>query len=102
MQGDLSLSITDCPSGALIRVYVAPRSSANRIVGEHNGEIKIALTAPPVDGAANRALLEYLARRLGVPKSAVSLVSGDTSRHKVIRVSGVSTLEVSKQFGLSG
>jgi uncharacterized protein len=76
-------------TGINISVYVAPRASANKIVGLHNGAIKISLTAPPVDGAANKALLEFLAGALGVPRSSLSLVSGHTSRNKVVRVAGV-------------
>ena len=78
------------PGGVTIRVFVAPRSSANKVSGEHNGAVKIALTAPPVEGAANRALVEFLAKLLGVPRSAVSLVSGETSRQKTVKALGVS------------
>lgn len=73
----------------LIRVYVAPRASANRVVGAHNGAVKITLTAPPVEGAANKALVEFLAKLLGVPKGDVELASGESSRSKVVRVVGV-------------
>ena len=75
--------------GVTIRVYVAPRSSASKVVGEHNGALKVALTAPPEEGAANQALVELLAKLLGVPKGAVSIVSGETSRNKTVRVDGV-------------
>jgi len=75
--------------GVTIRVYVAPRSSASRVVGEHDGALKVALTAPPVEGAANKALVELLAKLLGVPRGAVSIVSGETSRNKTVRVHGV-------------
>lgn len=81
--------ITTHEQGVTIRVYVAPRSSASRVVGEHNGALKVALTAPPVEGAANKALVELLAKLLGVPKGAVSIVSGETSRNKTVRVEGV-------------
>ena len=75
--------------GVTIRVYVAPRSSASKVVGEHNGALKVALTAPPVEGAANKALVELLAKLLDVPKGAVSIASGETSRNKTVRVDGV-------------
>ncbi len=78
------------PGGVTIKVFVAPRSSANKVMGEHNGAIKVALTAPPVEGAANRALVEFLAKLLGVPRSAVSLISGETSRQKTVRVRDLS------------
>jgi uncharacterized protein len=87
---DTSLyGIEATPTGITIRVYVAPRSSANKVVGMHNGALKVALTAPPVEGAANKALIEFFAKALGVAKSAVKLVSGETSRHKVVSVVGV-------------
>jgi hypothetical protein len=78
------------PGGVTIRVFVAPRSPANKVVGEHNGAIKVALTAAPVEGAANKSLLQFLAKLLGVPRSSVTLVSGETSRQKLVRVLGVS------------
>ena len=81
--------ITSHGVGVTIRVYVAPRSSASKVVGEHNGALKVALTAPPVEGAANKALVELLAKLLGVPKGAVSIVAGETSRNKTVRVEGV-------------
>ncbi len=84
-----SYGIEPAPGGVLVHVYVVPRSSANRVLGAYNGEVKIALTAPPVKGAANRALVELLAGKLGLPRGAVSLVSGHSSRHKVVRVEGV-------------
>ena len=81
--------IETTPTGVIIRVYVAPRSSANKVIGVHNGEIKVALTAPPVEGAANRALIVFMAKALDVPRSSVTLQSGETSRHKVLRVEGI-------------
>ncbi len=79
------------PGGVTIKVFVAPRSSANQVMGEHNGAVKIALTAPPVEGAANKALVEFLAKLLGVPRSSLSIVSGETSRQKMVKVLGVSS-----------
>lgn len=73
-----------------ISVYLQPRASRNEIVGMQNGFIKIRLTAPPVDGAANSALTAFIAEQLGVAKSRVRIVSGSTSRRKVVEVEGVS------------
>jgi len=81
-------------------VYVAPRSSANRIVGEHNGAVKVALTAPPVEGAANKALVEFLSKMLGVPKASVVLVSGETSRNKSVAVAGINAAEAARKMGV--
>jgi uncharacterized protein (TIGR00251 family) len=69
-------------------VRVAPRASRNRIVGVQDGVLKVALTAPPVDGAANEALIKLLAKQLGVSKSAVEIVRGERGRAKVLRVHG--------------
>jgi uncharacterized protein (TIGR00251 family) len=91
-------AISEHPGGVTIKVYVAPRSSANSVVGVHDGEIKVALTAPPVDGAANKALVEFLAKKLGVPKSAVSLMSGETSRHKVVQINGVTAPKATEKL----
>lgn len=88
--------------GVTIRVYVAPRSSASKVVGEHNGALKVALTAPPVEGAANKALVELLAKLLGVPKGAVTIVSGEASRNKTVRVEGTTVVEAARVLLPSG
>lgn len=67
-------------------VYVQPRSSSAAIVGVHNNALKIKLTAPPADGAANKQCCKLIAKVLSLPKSAVEIVSGHTSRHKRIRI----------------
>ncbi len=92
--------IETMPTGVTIRVYVAPGASANKIVGAHNGAVKVALTAPPVEGAANKALVEFLAKVLEVPKGSVSLASGETSRNKTVRVSGISAQTAFKRLVL--
>ena len=67
-------------------VYVQPRSSRASIVGIHQDALKIKLTAPPVGGAANKQCLQLLAKALGIPKSSLTIDSGQTSRHKQIRI----------------
>ena len=69
-------------------VRVAPRASRNRVIGVQDGALKVALTAPPVDGAANEALRKLLANQLGVSKSAVEIVRGERGRTKLLRVHG--------------
>jgi hypothetical protein len=76
-------------------VRVAPRASRDRVVGVHDGVLKVALTAPPVDGAANEALRKLLAKELGVSKSDVQIVRGERSRTKLISVRGVDERNVS-------
>jgi len=73
-----------------ISVYVQPRASRTELAGLHDGCIKIRLAAPPVDGAANAALLAFLAERLGVAKQRVRLIAGQGGRRKVIEVDGLS------------
>jgi len=70
-------------------LYIQPGARKNEIVGFHGDALKIRLTAPPVDGKANHALLSALADWLDLPKSALTLKSGQTSRQKVVRVEGV-------------
>ncbi|MCP3954865.1 MAG: YggU family protein [Desulfobacterales bacterium] len=71
-------------NGFLISVYVQPRAAKNTIAGVHDQALKIRLTAPPVDGAANKMCLQFLAKQLNVPKSALQIESGHSSRHKTI------------------
>ncbi len=73
--------------GALsFEVAVQPRSSKAAIEGAHDGALKVRLTAPPVDGAANRQCVELLAKAFRVPKSAVEIVSGKSSKRKRVRI----------------
>ncbi len=70
-------------------VRVVPRASKSEIVGELGGALKIRISAPPVDGAANAELIKVLAKHFGVAKSAVEILSGQTSKQKQVRVSGI-------------
>jgi uncharacterized protein (TIGR00251 family) len=72
------------------KVQVVPRASRSEIVGEHNGALRIRLSAPPVDGAANEELVRILARAFGVARGFVAITAGHTSKNKQVRVSGVS------------
>jgi hypothetical protein len=82
--------VRDVPGGVEIDVLVQPRASRTRAVGEHGGRLKIQVAAPPVDGEANAALVAFLASALGVRKSDVALVRGDSGRRKTVRVAGLS------------
>ena len=76
--------------GALIFfVKVVPRASKGEIVGELDGALKVRIASPPIDGAANAELLKTLAKFFGVPKSAVEIVKGETSKTKQIKITGV-------------
>ncbi|MHB0913282.1 MAG: DUF167 domain-containing protein [Armatimonadota bacterium] len=82
-----------------LTVRVNPRSSRNQITGWQGDVLTVKLTAPPVEGAANKACAEFLADRLGVRKSQVSLVSGATSRDKVFEIEGLTREEVMARIG---
>lgn len=92
---DASPSLLPCfrpvATGLEVDVLVQPRASRSQIAALHDGRLKVQLAAPPVDGAANEALLELLAGRAGVPKRDVSLLRGESSRRKTILVRGVNT-----------
>ena len=78
------LSINEHPQGVVFKILVQPRSSKNMIVGLHDGALKIKLTAPPVDNAANKMCIKYLAKSLGVSNSRIEIISGHTSRTKQV------------------
>ena len=80
--------------GATFTVKVHPRAKKNAITGEVGDSLKVALTAPPVNGKANAACIEFFAKLLKVPRASVSIASGETSRNKVMRVAGLSAEEV--------
>jgi uncharacterized protein len=77
-----------------IEVRVIPRARLDEIAGERGGRLLIRLTAPPVDGAANAALCRLVARHAGVPARRVTIVRGQTSRDKVVRVEGLTAAEL--------
>ena len=82
------------PGGCELVVLVQPRASRTRVLGEHDGRLKIALAAPPVDGEANAALIGFLSDQLGVRKADISLLEGGTSRRKRLTVRGVAPARV--------
>jgi uncharacterized protein len=77
-----------------IVLYCQPGAKQTQLVGTHDGKPKIQLKAPPVDGEANKALIVFLAQRCGVPKSAISIEMGTSSRIKRVAVEGVSDTEL--------
>ncbi len=85
----------DGAGGAVLEVLVQPRASRTRVVGEHDGRLKIQLAAPPVDGEANAALLAFLAGALGVRRAEVALLAGESGRRKRVRIAGVTAASAS-------
>jgi len=88
------IPIQDGATGASFAVKVHPRAKKNAITGELGDALKLSLTAPAVDGRANQACIEFLANLLSVPRSSVTIASGQTNRRKVIRVAGLAAEEV--------
>ena len=93
------IPIRETSVGATFAIRVQPRAMKNAITGELGDALKLSLTAPPVDGRANEACIEFLADLLDVPRSSVTIASGDTSRNKVIRVAGVTADEIRRRIG---
>lgn len=85
---------------AVLRVRVQPRARRDEIVGERGGAVVIRLTAPPVEGKANAALVAFLAKAAGVPRSHVEIVRGASARDKVVRVQGVHEAALRRALGL--
>jgi uncharacterized protein (TIGR00251 family) len=78
------LSIRRHPAGIIFKIFVQPKSARNMIVGLHGDALKIKLTAPPVDNAANALCIKFLAKALGVAKSSLDIIAGHTSRTKQV------------------
>ncbi len=88
MPSDLPWLRTDS-GGVILTLHIQPGARRTETAGLHGDALKIRLAAPPVDGKANDALIAFLAKTLGVPKSSVELLSGQTSRAKRVRVAGI-------------
>ncbi len=85
--------------GVLLSVKLQPRASANEIGEALGGELRIKVTAPPVEAAANEALLKILAQQLHCPRNRVDIVRGHTSRHKVVKLYGMAPETVAEKLG---
>lgn len=84
----------DVEDGCTLRVRVHPGARRNDVAGLHAGAVKISIAAPPTDGRANEALIEFLADLLRIPRARISLVSGAAGRSKLLRIAGKSAAEV--------
>lgn len=95
---DLVIPVRDNPSGATFSVRVQPRARKNAITGVAGDALKLALTAPPVEGKANQACIEFLADFLNVPRASVTIVAGQSGRNKVIRIASRTAAQVAERF----
>jgi len=75
-------------AAVIVKVRVQPKASRNAVLGEHDGALKIAVTAPPEKGKANKAAVDVLAKALGLPKSSIALAAGAASRDKTFAITG--------------
>jgi uncharacterized protein len=91
------IPVYDTSAGTSLAVKIHPRAKKNAITGEVGDALKLDLTAPPIEGRANQACIEFFANLLKVPRSSVTIASGQTSRRKVIRV-GLSADEIRKRL----
>ena len=88
-------------TGVLLRVRVQPRAHAERWEGVRGSQLRLRLTAPPVEGAANQACLAFIAKTLGVSRTQVHLQTGEKRRDKVVHVAGVTPLQVMTALGIT-
>ncbi|MEB6380367.1 DUF167 family protein YggU [Leclercia adecarboxylata] len=79
-------AVSTCADGLVLRLYIQPKASRDTITGLHGDEIKVAITAPPVDGQANAHLVKYLAKQFRVAKSQVLIEKGELGRHKQVKI----------------
>jgi uncharacterized protein len=84
-------------AGSMLRVRVNPKSSKNEILGWKDDELQIKLTAPPIDGAANSALIKFISNWIGIRKSDIKLISGEKSRNKCLYIDNLDLEEIKKR-----
>ncbi len=99
------IPIKESAGGVTFSVRVHPRAKKDALTGVHGDALKLSLTAPPVEGRANDAVVEFFAQLLRLPRSSVTSAAGQTSRNKVVRVSGITTAALHAKLaslGISG
>ena len=92
------IPISDHPLGATFAIRVQPRATRAAITGTVGDALKVSLSAPPLDGRANVALVEFFSEILSVPRSAVQVVAGERSRNKIVRIAGYRGAEVQRML----
>ena len=93
------IDLKESQAGTTFAVKIHPRAKKNAITGQVGDALKVALTAPPIDGKANQSCVEFFAKLLNVPRSSVTIAAGQTSRNKVIRVAGLTAQQVRDRLG---
>lgn len=93
--------MVDLPAGAItLNVKVTPNASKNEVLGLTDGTWRVKIAAAPDKGKANKELIEFLSKRLGVKKSCISILKGQTSHNKLVAVAGIMQEEIAKRFGV--
>ena len=92
------IPVQETAKGTTFAVKVHPRARKNAITGTVGDAVKLALTAPPVDGKANQAVIEFFSDLFDIPRSSVTIASGETSRNKVVRIAGLSKRTVEERL----
>lgn len=93
------LQIKETDTAVTIRVRAQPRAPRTEIIGEHDGALKIKIAAPPLNGKANEECRRFLAKLLGVSATSVEIISGETSRDKIVRIQNISARRVLEALG---
>ena len=93
-------AINEHGKGVTFAIKVHPRAKKNAITGELGDALKVSIATPPIEGRANEACIEFFAKLLKVPRSSVTIASGQSNRKKVIRVVGISAEEIRKRIGM--
>jgi uncharacterized protein len=95
------MKIDERPEGVRIAVRVQPRASRTEFAGIHGDALRIRLTSPPVDGAANEALVTFLTEHFALPRHAITIISGAHSRSKVVEIAGLSAAQLRRKLNLT-
>lgn len=93
------IELRETNGSVTLKLRVQPRASRTELTGEHAGALKLKISAPPVDGKANQECRRFLAKLLGVSATSVEIISGDSSRDKVIRIHNISARRVLDALG---
>ncbi len=91
---DILIPVNESSAGATFAIKVHPRARKNAITGEIGDALKVSLTAPPIEGRANEACIQFFAKVLKVPRSSISIAAGQNSRNKLIHVAGLTAEQV--------
>jgi len=94
------LQIRETPAVLEVRLHVLPRAKRCEISGVHNGALKVRVTAPPVDDAANHAIIKFFAAKLDISKSSIGIVAGHKSRDKILQIKSLSLRDLLSRLGV--